>query len=1018
VIWSVVFKVEGFCAVGEGAGVDVDGGGGCGGSAVGRVEVGRRRRLVGGGGGGGGGGGADRGSGALFEPFRVLGTITEAVPFDVQRLGRETFALLSVGRCWQVYDCKKLTLVLAGPLFPGPIRALAQKGETSFSAVGKTVIVCRRAHEVARLEGHSAPIVSLLRIGDKLLSLGSDAKLLVWGIGAGDLDGDDDEPEVSVALDEGVGASGFAPTCVAHPPTYINKVVIGGGDGRLQLRNFVTGRLVYTFAGFGSAVRSVAPAPALDVLAVGLASGTVVLHNMKQDVTVARFSHEAFQGGVTALSFRTGGGLPMLSVGAASGAVSVWDLERQQLHAVLAEAHDARVVAAHFFTGEPLLMTAGADNAIKQWIFDNDEGAPRLLRFRSGHSAPPSVIAFYGKEGKKILSAGQDRAFRLFSTIQDQQSFELSQRHTKRRAKRMKVSEEEIKLPRVTALAASEVREKDWCNVVTAHDGDASAYTWRLSHGALGEHRLSPPPAQGEVYAAPVSTVGVSSCGNFAVVGTSSGAIHRYNLQSGIHRGAYLDGSGGVGEGLAHAGSVAGVGVDSCNRTLVSAGFDGRVRVWDFVKRSLKCEANAGTPIRLMRFQPRTLMAAVAGDDLAVRVFDTVAGALVRTFRGHEDRIASLAFSDDARWLVTASFDGAVRVFDLPSATLLQAMSLGSPVTALALSPHSEFLVTAHVGKKGLFLWANRLLFTGASEADLAPASAGVVRVTPPNLPLAGLAEDDDEDEEELEREAAERAEEAARAASAAAAEAAADAAAEAALPPLVQIAPQMVTLALLPQAQWQALLHLEAIRERNKPEKAPEKPKAAPFFLPAVASLERKPLWDVDAEDKDAPEQDEDEDEDEDEEEGEKETRTRVRKGTNSSLSKLRRAFSACARTGETASLLAELRSAGASALDAELRLIGLSAPDAARLSPADLEELAGVMRALEHCARTGRAYELVQGTLHRFLQVQGEAVAAHEALRERARALRDAVKLSWHSLDALLQEVRCVTSYACHSL
>ena len=54
-------------------------------------------------------------------------------------------------------------------------------------------------------------------------------------------------------------------------------------------------------------------------------------------------------------------------------------------------------------------------------------------------------------------AAGQDRAFRLFSTIQDQQSRELSQKHAARRAKRMKLREEELKLPRVLDLAACQV---------------------------------------------------------------------------------------------------------------------------------------------------------------------------------------------------------------------------------------------------------------------------------------------------------------------------------------------------------------------------------------------------------------------------------------------------------------------------------------------------------------------------------------------------------------------------------
>ena len=45
----------------------------------------------------------------------------------------------------------------------------------------------------------------------------------------------------------------------------------------------------------------------------------------------------------------------------------------------------------------------------------------------------------------------------MFSTIQDQQSSELSQGHIARRAKRLKVDQQELKLPRVTALAASQV---------------------------------------------------------------------------------------------------------------------------------------------------------------------------------------------------------------------------------------------------------------------------------------------------------------------------------------------------------------------------------------------------------------------------------------------------------------------------------------------------------------------------------------------------------------------------------
>ena len=90
----------------------------------------------------------------------------------------------------------------------------------------------------------------------------------------------------------------------------------------------------------------------------------------------------------------------MLAVGGDSGTVSVWSLEGKRLRSLITGAHDGAVVAAHFFPGQPVLMTAGGDNAVKQWIFDNQDGSARLLRFRAGHSAPPTHVTFYG-EGER-----------------------------------------------------------------------------------------------------------------------------------------------------------------------------------------------------------------------------------------------------------------------------------------------------------------------------------------------------------------------------------------------------------------------------------------------------------------------------------------------------------------------------------------------------------------------------------------------------------------------------------------
>ena len=51
-------------------------------------------------------------------------------------------------------------------------------------------------------------------------------------------------------------------------------------------------------------------------------------------------------------------------------------------------------------------MSAAQDNSLKQWLFDAPDNSARLLRFRSGHSEPPTLVRHYG-EGHRLLSAGE-----------------------------------------------------------------------------------------------------------------------------------------------------------------------------------------------------------------------------------------------------------------------------------------------------------------------------------------------------------------------------------------------------------------------------------------------------------------------------------------------------------------------------------------------------------------------------------------------------------------------------------
>ncbi|KAJ6857716.1 LOW QUALITY PROTEIN: U3 small nucleolar RNA-associated protein 21 [Populus alba x Populus x berolinensis] len=611
-------------------------------------------------------------------------------------------------------------------------------------------------------------------------------------------------------------------------------------EGGLQLWNVSTKKMLHEFKGWGSSVSSCVSSPALDVVAVGCADGKIHVRNIRYDEEVVTFSHST-RGAVTALSFSSDG-QPLLASGGSSGVISIWNLEKRKLQSVVREAHDSSIISLHFLANEPVLMSSSADNSIKMWVFDSTDGDPRLLRFRSGHSAPPLCIRFYAN-GRHILSAGS--CLSLFSVIQDQQSTELSQRHVSKRAKKLRVKEEELKLKPVIAFDCAEIRERDWCNVVTCHMDTVQAYVWRLQNFVIGEHILRPCPEK----PTPVKACTISACGNFAILGTAGGWIERFNLQSGISRGSYLD----VSErgSHAHEGEVVGVACDSTNTLMISAGYHGDVRVWDFKGRALKSRWEVGCSLVKIVYHRLNGLLATLADDLVICLFDAIALRMVRKFEGHTDRIIDLCFSEDGKWLLSSSMDETLRILDAILARQIDAVHVEVSVTALSLSPNMDVLATTHVDQNGVYfvapgcsvwilflkgvvlrkliegdaLLVNQSMFSRASRIDAYASGKEVVNVKLPSLIAVegSNAENQDTDKSIVKHSVSKEA---------------------STFPAFSQQIPDLVTLSLLPKSQWQSLINLDIIKVRNKPIEPPKKPEKTPFFLPSIPSLSGEILF------------------------------------------------------------------------------------------------------------------------------------------------------------------------------
>ncbi|KAF9597469.1 hypothetical protein IFM89_018915 [Coptis chinensis] len=903
----------------------------------------------------------------IFEPFRAIGYITSGVPFSVQRLGTETFVTVSVGKSFQVYDCAKLTLVLVGPQLPKKIRALASFRDYTFAAYGNHIGVFKRAHQVATWSRHNEKVNLLLLFGEYILSVDAKHNLFIWAFKGID---QNLAPVRHILLEDE-----FTPSCIMHPDTYLNKVLIGSQEGTLQLWNISTKEKIYEFKGWKSSISTCVTSPALDVVAVGCADGNIHVHNLRYDEELVTFTHST-RGAVTALSFRTDG-QPLLASGGSSGVISIWNLEKRRLQTVIRDAHDSSIISLHFFANEPVLMSSSADNSIKMWIFDTSDGDPRLLRFRSGHSAPPNCIRFYAN-GRHILSAGQDRAFRLFSVIQDQQSRELSQRHVSKRAKRLRMKEEEIKLKPVVSFDFAEIRERDWCNVVTCHMDTPRAYVWRLQNFVLGEHILTPCCDDQK----PVKACSISVCGNFAVLGTEGGWIERFNLQSGISRGIYVDKS--EGKGSAHDGEVVGVACDATNTLMMSAGYHGDIKVWDFKERELKYRWEVGCAVvKIVYHRPNGLLATV-GDDMIIRVFDVVALRMVRKFEGHSDRITDVCFSEDGKWLLSSSMDGSLRIWDVILARQIDALRVDVSISALSLSPNMDVLATSHVDQNGVYLWVNQAMFSGLSNLDSYASGREVISVKLPAVSSKEGTQDVMSDHSTGQQSNMKDTLHA--------------------LHFDFQI-PELVTLSLLPKSQWQGLINLDIIKVRNKPIEPPKKPEKAPFFLPSVPSFSGEILFKPN-----------DSDEAKDLKGDELENSKRKPDLPQSQFSKL---LQSSAEMENFLEFTNYIKALSPSALDMELRMLQII-DDEDQQEPEKRPELYYIQLLLDyfiHEISCRNNFEFIQAVIRLFLKIHGETVRRQVTLQDKATKLLEIQSSVWQKVDRMFQSARCMVTFLSNS-
>lgn len=358
----------------------------------------------------------------IYQQNRALGYVSNHVTATVRYVAgrKENCVSTCVGKSFQTFNCTHFRLLAVSGLHEHDIQCLASDKFLIYSASGNNIYGWRRGNEIKhKYIGHQSRVHQIIPFGEHLISVDDSSLLKVW-----------DKKDESVYLEIPFPNDTFKISVVMHPHTYINKILVGSDQGGLQLWNVRHAKLIHTFNSFSSKITVLEQSPAIDVVAVGLSNGKIILLNLKVEEILMEFTQE--WGQVTGISFRTDGP-PIMATSSINGQIAFWNLEERKVQGTLL-AHDDGIFTLRFLPNEPLLLTTSTDNSLKLWIFDKLDGNPRLLRYREGHSAPPQHIRYHGSKGDSVLSAGEDSSLRIFSTISETLNVSLGRASYNRKA--------------------------------------------------------------------------------------------------------------------------------------------------------------------------------------------------------------------------------------------------------------------------------------------------------------------------------------------------------------------------------------------------------------------------------------------------------------------------------------------------------------------------------------------------------------------------------------------------------
>ena len=223
--------------------------------------------------------------------------------------------------------------------------------------------------------------------------------------------------------------------------------------------------------------------------------------------------------------------------------------------------------------------------------------------------------------------------------------------------------------------ATSVLYSEDVRSIITA-GADATLKIWSTSSGGLSRTiALDDGPA-----------TALAIMGRKALTGHGNGRIALWDLERGEKLSTYARNEASIWS-VAFAGAA---------DRFAASGHDWKVALWDAKTPSAPAHLFEGHDSAAQAVAYSGKYIASGGADRTVKLWNLDTLDLVRTYKGHKDFVAALAFSPDGRLLASAGLDGGIRIWSASSSGLRRVLSgHKGRVGGLAFSPTGDLIASA-----------------------------------------------------------------------------------------------------------------------------------------------------------------------------------------------------------------------------------------------------------------------------------------------------------------------------------